>query len=383
MYKVFYWSPFINTVATVKAVINSAHSIKVYSHDQYSAQIINVAGEWDIYKEELEKKGIRLINLTNSKIINNKKHTGFFKSRLIYFYLFIVAFFPLLKLLKLNPPSFFIIHLISPLPLLINYFFNINTKMILRISGFPNLNLIRKLLWKITFKKIYFLTCPTKATKNDLESKNIIEKKKIDILYDPIINTKNIKDNLIKTEEIIKEDNYFLAVGRFTRQKNFIFLIDVFSLYNKNNKNKLIIVGEGEQKKLILDYIEARGLQNTVIIRNFTKYIFNYYKKSKCFILSSLWEDPGFVLIEACYMNTPIISSNCKNGPEEILDYGKNGLLFKSNDKKSLLEALERFDDLSKTDLKRFKINAKKKSKEFTMFNHYKNLKDVLNKKVN
>ena len=82
-------------------------------------------------------------------------------------------------------------------------------------------------------------------------------------------------------------------------------------------------------------------------------------------------------------MNTPIISSNCKNGPEEILDYGKNGLLFKSNDKKSLLEALERFDDLSKTDLKRFKINAKKKSKEFTMFNHYKNLKDVLNKKVN
>lgn len=380
MKRVFYWSPFIAPVATVKAVINSAHTLKKYSNNQYDAYILNVAGEWDIYKDELKEKRINLINLTSSKIINNKKITGFFKSRLVYIYLFIIAFFPLLRTLKKNPPTFFIIHLISPLPLLINYFFRIKTRMILRISGFPNLNLFRKYLWKKTFKKIYSLTCPTKATKNDIESKNIIEKNKINILYDPIISPKNIKNNLIKTENATEDKKYFLAIGRLTRQKNFIFLIDTFRYYNKKKKEKLIIVGEGEQKKLILDFIQLNNLQETVIIHNFTKDIFNYYKHAKCFILSSLWEDPGFVLVEACYMNTPIISSNCKNGPNEILDYGKNGLLFKSNNKESLLEAFQKFEMLSTEQLNQFKVRAKKKSREFTMINHYKNLKIILEK---
>ena len=155
-------------------------------------------------------------------------------------------------------------------------------------------------------------------------------------------------------------------------------MIDTFASYNKNKKYKLIIVGEGEQKKLIEDYIKINNLQNSITIHNFTKNIFNYYKNSKCFVLSSLWEDPGFVLVEACYMNTPIISSNCKNGPEEILNHGKNGLLFDNNNKKSLLEALKRFENLTEKELKQFKINAKKESKKFTMFNHYKLLIQIL-----
>ncbi len=148
--EIFYWSPFIAPVATVKAVINSACSLNKYSKNDYLSYIINVAGEWDIYKNELSERNIKIINLTSSKAINNKRVSGFFKSRFIYIYLFIIAFFPLLKLLKSNPPSYFIIHLISPLPLIINYFFNIRTKMILRISGLPMLNFLRRFLWKIT-----------------------------------------------------------------------------------------------------------------------------------------------------------------------------------------------------------------------------------------
>ena len=55
------------------------------------------------------------------------------------------------------------------------------------------------------------------------------------------------------------------------------------------------------------------------------------------FILTSLWEDPGFVLVEAAYNNLFIISSDCKNGPKEILDNGKRGLLFNNKKKMPLL----------------------------------------------
>ena len=63
--------------------------------------------------------------------------------------------------------------------------------------------------------------------------------------------------------------------------------------------------------------------------------IFQYMKNSQAFILSSLWEDPGFVLIEAAMCNSFIISSNCKNGPEELLNKGAGGLLFENNKRRS------------------------------------------------
>ena len=56
---------------------------------------------------------------------------------------------------------------------------------------------------------------------------------------------------------------------------------------------------------------------------NETDNVFNIIKKSKYFVLTSLWEDPGFVLIEAAVMNKIIVSSNCPSGPKEILNNGQ------------------------------------------------------------
>ena len=51
---------------------------------------------------------------------------------------------------------------------------------------------------------------------------------------------------------------------------------------------------------------------------------------SKAFVLTSLWEDPGFVLIEAGYCDTLIVSSNCPSGPKEFCN-GNSGFLFNNN----------------------------------------------------
>ena len=95
--------------------------------------------------------------------------------------------------------------------------------------------------------------------------------------------------------------------------------------------------------------------------------------------MPSLWEDPGFVLVEAAYAGIPIISSNCMSGPKEILNYGKNGLIFETNNSQDFIEKMIKFDQLSIDDLQLLKINAKKKSKEFSIFNHFKNFKKILN----
>ena len=70
-------------------------------------------------------------------------------------------------------------------------------------------------------------------------------------------------------------------------------------------------------------------------------------KNSKCFILPSLWEEVGFVMVEASFCNNFIISSNCKNGPEEFLENGSAGLIFNNNTKNKLSEKLIEFKKLN------------------------------------
>ena len=374
---IYYWSPFISNVATINAVLGSIRTLKTYSNQKYAPHVINAAGEWNKYKKELNEKSINIIKLTDSKIIDNSNYTGFFKSRLVYLYLFFISLIPLFKLLKKKPPDYLIIHLITPLPLLINYFFNINTKIILRISGLPKLNIVRRLLWKKTLKNIFHITCPTKSTTSYIQGLKMVSPSKVSTLYDPIISTKKIKKK--KREKISFEFyNFYLAIGRLTKQKNFKFLIEVFSEFIKVSKSNLVIIGEGEEKESLRKLIEKKELKREGFLVGFKNNVFKYFKKSKCFILSSLWEDPGFVLVESAYMNVPIISSDCDNGPKEILDYGKNGILFRSNDKASLLDALIKFEKMDKKVITQKMLNCKKTIKNFSYFNHFKSLEKIL-----
>ena len=376
MQKVFYWCPFISKVATIKAVIRSAQSLKKYSNKKYEPTIINVAGEWNEFKKNNDLD-IRVIDLNSSLVLDNRDWTGLVKSRFIYIYIFLISFFPLIKLIKNQKPEFFIIQLISSLPLLLNFIFNFKTKMILRISGIPKLNIIRKFYWKFTLKKINLITTPTKGTFDDLIQKNF-DKKKLRILYDPIITPSEIiKKKNIELEKF--ERDYFISIGRLTRQKNFKFLIkSIAPFIKKNSQIKLYIFGEGEQKNEIINLISKLNLKNNIKLFPYKDNIYKYIFNSNGFILSSLWEDPGFVLVEAAFLNKPILSSNCKNGPEEILDYGKNGILFKNNNENSFRENFNIFYKLDQKSKLKYTINAKKFVKKFGFFSHYKKLRNIL-----
>ena len=102
-------------------------------------------------------------------------------------------------------------------------------------------------------------------------------------------------------------------------------------------------------------------------------------KNSKCVILSSIWEEVGFVIVEASFFIFFIISSNCKNGPEEFLKSGKAGLIYNSNIEDKLFEKLVEFKNLTKKIVYEKKLLAKINCSKFTMFSHYLKLKHILN----
>ena len=381
--KIFYWSPFISKVATVSSVIRSAESILKYSKskDSINVAIIDAIGEWTNYRKIIDQK-IKIINLKKKSIFETLPKEGFFKSRLSYVIIFVINFFKLIKLINKEKPDYLIAHLLTSLPIFLTLIFNNNTKVIVRISGLPRLNFIRYMFWKMFSKKIYKITCPTKSTYEYLKKKNIFDKNKISILRDPVIHLHEF--SMKKKEKIedlkIKKNNLIVGIGRLTRQKNFLLLIRAFKkILFKYPNYQLILLGEGEQRKLLTEEIIKLELKNKIFLMGYKDNVYKYLLNSDCFILTSLWEDPGFVILEAALSNTFIISSDCPNGPNEILSNGQNGFLFQNNNLSELLNKFDEFKNLTEEELNKKKIFAKKQIKMFTQFAHFQSLKNIIN----
>lgn len=380
--KLYYWSPFFSNVATEKAVINSIVSVSKFSKKKINPYLIDVIGEWGMERKNLLNNGIKIKDLLNFKLIKYLPRYGFVKSRFSYLVVFFISIFNLHNLLKKEKPDYIIIHLMTFIPLLLLLLFNYRTKFILRISGYPKLNWLRSFFWKIVGKKINIITTPTKLTQNLLQELKIFDANKVKYLPDPVLNLneiekKKVKDQIIENE--VSSQNSLISIGRLTKQKNFSFLIEAFKEISKKYPNlNLFILGDGEEKSKLKSLIQKFNLKDKVYLIGFKNNIYTYLKKSKMFILTSLWEDPGFVLIEAGYMNKIVLSSDCQNGPNEILDNGKNGFIFKSN---SLHHFLKKFDEVLSYDVKlifKKKVSFKKKIKEFTLSNHFRILESLL-----
>ena len=377
MNKVFYWSPFTSKVATVKAVINSADSLnKFFKNKKFKTFILDAVNEWVDFEEEIKKKDIEIIYLNKKSIFNSFKKDGFIRSRLAYWYIFLKSFFPLFKILDQKKPDYLIIHLITSLPLILFIIKSFETKLVLRVSGFPKMTFLRKTLWMLASKKIYKITCPTVDTYNNL-SKFKFLKDKLHVLSDPILNIKEIQkirsqkiDIDEKLNHIINKKNFFLSIGRFTKQKNFIFYLNCIPKILKLDKELyFLFIGEGENKKEFIKISKKLNISDKVFILNYTKNVHYFMKKAKALVLPSLWEDPGFVLVEAGYNNCQVLSSNCPNGPIEII--GKDGgYLFDSNSEKSLIEKLDHFIKETNSEKQKKKIKLKKRIKKFTSFQH-------------
>ena len=384
MNKIFYWSPFTTSkIATVKAVINSAGSLnKFFKNNQFQTSIIDAVHEWRDFEDEIKEKKIELIYLNKNSSFNSFKKDGFVRSRFAYFYIFFKSFFPLIKILKEKKPDYLIIHLITSLPLFLFVFKNFQTRLILRISGLPKMTFFRKLLWKLAVKNIYKITCPTFGTYKNL-SKFEFLKEKLYILNDPILNINEIQK--IKKKEVIVSENikniilkkrYFLSVGRFTKQKNYFYYLNCIPEILKLDKELyFLFIGEGEDKKKFLELSKKLNILDRIFIINHTKNVHYFMKNADALVLPSLWEDPGFVLVEAGYNGCQVISSDCPNGPEDVV--GDNGgYLFKSNSKSSLVNTVSYFLKDSEENRLSKKINLKKRLKKFTSFYHASNLKN-------
>lgn len=187
---------------------------------------------------------------------------------------------------------------------------------------------IIKLMAKILYKYSDLIICISKDLKKEV--KNYTRARVISI-YNPaldrsIYKNKKIKINKLKRKKFKK--NFILNIGRLEDQKDQITLLKAYVKSEVSKKLDLIIIGYGTKLKKLYEFIKLNKIIKNVKILTNIKNPEYFLMKSKLFVLTSKYEGFGNVLIEAAKNKIPIISSDCKHGPKEILGYGKFGELF-------------------------------------------------------
>jgi glycosyltransferase involved in cell wall biosynthesis len=136
-----------------------------------------------------------------------------------------------------------------------------------------------------------------------------------------------------------------IAVGRVTPQKDYTTLIKAVNiLLNDGIDIQLNIVGGvHDQKEMdnLKGLVSSLDIGKNIFFLGFRCDIDCLYQSSDLFVLSSAWEGFGNVIVEAMSFGLPIISTNCRSGPSEILEYGKYGRLVEVGDYEGLAENIK------------------------------------------
>lgn len=131
-----------------------------------------------------------------------------------------------------------------------------------------------------------------------------------------------------------------VSAGRLTALKQFDLLIRAFFELRKRIDAELIIIGDGEEMQSLLSLVEGLGLQEDVFLLGWLSNPFPVFTQCDLFVLTSMYEGFGNVLLEAMACGLPVISFDCPGGPKEILQNSEFGILIESNQVEGLAETI-------------------------------------------
>ena len=131
-----------------------------------------------------------------------------------------------------------------------------------------------------------------------------------------------------------------LNVGRYFAGKSQHTLIEAMThVVDTVPDAQLLIVGWGELEDDLRSAVRAHGLDGTVHVTGRGSPIHPYYRLADAFVLSSVRESFGIVLLEAMAAKLPVVATDVQGIPE-VVDHGRTGLLVPPNDPKRLAEAV-------------------------------------------
>ena len=216
--------------------------------------------------------------------------------------------------------------------------------------------ILNPFIYRLIGGRAHEIICISKNVYNFCSNSLFLNKQKLKIVYygiDPSIYDPKSIDALeilsLKEDfEILKNDFVFGTVARLHPQKSLDTLINSFLIFHKRfNNSKLLIVGEGHLENKLKAQVKELGLVNNVIFTGKRDDIPQLFQLMDVFVLSSIYEGLGLVLLEAMSAKIPIIGTDAGAIPDII---SKTGIIVPAKN----------IDELSKAMLDIFKNESKR-----------------------
>lgn len=219
----------------------------------------------------------------------------------------------------------------------LNYIYR-NQKVIYVVRSFHLANYFPKNKWISSqmIKRSLKVVGVSKVISDEVNIK--FNTQKAETIYNPLPEFDEIE---IKKPDI----PFILFLGRIEEDvKNFTLLLKGYQSSELSQKGiGLKIYGDGKDRNALLEMIENMNLTAQVSVHPFTPIIYGVLKNALFLTLTSRYEGFPRVLLEALSVGTPVLSVDCKSGPDEIIINEHNGLLIENFNEQALANAMNRF----------------------------------------
>ena len=311
---------------------------------------------------------VKLLSLGSSFINQNSN---------IIFSIFknILYYFKIKKYIKKYSPDVLLAVKNIPVSIFLKIILKNKFKLIIREAVNPKYSSItqRSLLSRIFVNNLKKLLYPkadniiaiSEGVKQSLVKNFNLDSSKIQTIYNPSADEKILslaKEGIDR--DLISNRPLIVSIGRLTKQKNHITLLKAFNKIHSNIDCNLYIIGEGSERRNLEKFIKNNNIDDKVKLLGYQNNPWKFLSKSNLFVLPSIWEGFGNVIVESMLIGIPVISSDCPSGPREILNNGKSGKLFQVGDYNHLANIIEEIISSDNSELINY---AKLRSKDFTI----------------
>ncbi len=339
-----FFSPHVTHIGETKTIPRLAAALVKRG---FRVDLLDADGEWLGLTGEEQQTGVRVVDLNARRYlpwIPDISAISPWASYRVWAFLLGAAVVPTLSsYMKRERPSVLVARMLTVPALIAHAIDSGGTKIVISMGGVPRYSTMRRFMWPRAYPRADAFVSPAEDIAKIASHLAGVSVDRFHILPNPVLDKALIR----KSEEppthpwtTNRQIPLITAVGRLTRQKGFETLIRSFAILNRQTPSRLLILGEGELRRDLSALIESLGVKEQVDMPGHDPNPYRTIKNSDVFVMSSRWEGPGHVLIEAQAIGTPCVSTACPAGPRETLLNGEAGLLVPVDDPEKMANAI-------------------------------------------
>lgn len=194
----------------------------------------------------------------------------------------------------------------------------------------------KRFLWDLCFRRANKIIVQTPEQREYFPP---VLQKKCTVISNPIS-----REFLSRKKEYLGKIRKFVAVGRFSEQKNYPLMIRAFALAASARPDcTLDIYGaaSAEMVEATNTLIRQMNMDGRICLRGWTGNISELLPEYDAFLMSSNYEGMPNALAEAMATGLVCISTNCRTGPKDMIDHGQNGRLVSVSDVDAYAEEIK------------------------------------------